>query len=94
MKRLPEEKGEHFFQLDSPYLCHPQDATARRNSYAKVHATTLYIPISYYRDNISHLPGCDFSSAVSSCHIRTWSGKRSRRNTEYHGSGAVPQMIL
>lgn len=94
MKKLPEVKGEHFlsarFSLPPP----PWDDTARLKSYAKVHATTLYIiPISYYWGN-THLPGCDFSSAVSSCHLRTWSGKWSRRNTDHHGSGAVPQMIF
>lgn len=47
MKRLPGVKGEHLlstrFSLPPP----PWDDTARLNSYAKVHATTLYIiPIS------------------------------------------------
>lgn len=93
MKRLLEEKRQHFlssgFSLPSP----PWDAADRLNSYAKAHATTLYIPISYYRDN-THLPGCDFTSAASSCHFRTWCAKWSRRNTEHHVSGAVPQMIF
>lgn len=45
-------------------------------------------------DIISHLAGCDFSSAVSSCHLRACSRKRSRQNAECPGSGAVPRMIF
>lgn len=93
MKRLPEEKGERFLSAGFSLPPPPWDDTARLNRYSKVHTTTLYIPISYYWDS-THVPGCDFSSAVSPCHLRTWSGKWSRRNTEHHGSGAVPQMIF